>query len=339
MSGVLVKGGSALEGAGSVRAVALDKTGTLTRGEPAVTDVLPYDGATTDSVLRSAAAVERRSGHPLGRAIVRAAQDRGLPLSEAGDVRAVIGKGVTGLLDGVTVAVGSVELLRELGVVASALVHDALMGLQRTGKTSVIVAVDRQVVGIIGLADAPRPTAKSALDQLKRIGIHRLVMLTGDTARVAHAIAATLGVGEVRADLLPHEKVDAVKAIVARDGKVAMVGDGVNDAPALAAATVGIAIGAGGTDAALETADIALMADDLGKLSYAIGLGRATRAVTRQNLAISLGVIAVLVLTTVAGIVTLPAAVVLHEGSTLLVVANGLRLLAYTGPAVPAPRR
>jgi Cd2+/Zn2+-exporting ATPase len=335
MGGVLVKGGSALEDAGGVRAVALDKTGTLTTGEPAVTDVLPHGDATQDAVLQNAAAVERRSGHPLGRAIVQAAEDRGLRLSEAHDVRAVVGKGVTGSVDGANVAVGSVELFGELGLPVPAVVRDTLGSFQRAGKTSVIVAVAEQIQGVIALADTPRPTARGALDRLRQIGVRRFVMLTGDNARVAQAIAAALGVDEVRAGLLPHEKVDAVKALVARDGKVAMVGDGVNDAPALAAATVGIAVGAGGTDAALETADIALMADDLEKLSYAIGLGRATRAVTRQNVAIALGVIALLVLTTVVGAITLPAAVVLHEGSTLLVVANGLRLLTYTGPGGP----
>lgn len=330
MSGILVKGGTALEDAGTVRVIALDKTGTLTMGEPKVTDILPR-GVSEEALLREAAAVERRSEHPLARAIVEAADARGIAVPEPQDVRAIVGKGVTGTVEGADVAIGTVELFDEPGVGVPADVREEIARLQDAGKTAVIAGRSGQILGVIALADVPRASARKALEHLKQVGIRHLVMLTGDNARVGKAIAAGLGVDEVRAELLPEEKVEAVKALVARYGKVAMVGDGVNDAPALAAAAVGIAMGASGTDVALETADIALMADDLGKLPYAIGLSRAARRVIRQNLGISLGVIALLVLTTVVGVMTLPVAVFLHEGSTLLVVMNGLRLLAYRG--------
>jgi len=328
MSGVLVKGGGHLEEAGAVRVIALDKTGTVTLGEPRVTDLSAF-GVSEDDVLRIAAAVEHRSEHPLGRAIAETARVRGVEASEAGDVRAVTGKGITGVVDGVPVAVGTRDLFDELGIPVTAEAWRVVTAMQEAGQTAVLVSRDRRTIGAIALADAPRPSARAAMDQLKRAGIRRLVMLTGDAPRAARAMGDALGMDEIRAQLLPDEKVQVVKTLLARDGKVAMVGDGVNDGPALAAASVGIAIGASATDVALETADIALMTDNLKMLPYVIGLSRAARRVIRQNLALSLGVIALLVVTTVVGIMTLPVAVFLHEGSTLLVVANGLRLLGY----------
>lgn len=334
LSGVLIKGGGHLEEAGAVRVVALDKTGTVTLGEPRVTGLSAFGVPETD-VLRLAAAVERRSEHPLGRAIVETAQARGVASPEAVEVRVVMGKGITGQVDGATVAVGTRELFDDLRI---SLPGDALRvvgEMQQAGQTAVLVSQDRRIVGAIALADAPRPSARVAMERLKRAGIQRLVMLTGDAPQVAQAIGGALGMDEIRAQLLPEEKVDVVKALMARDGKVAMVGDGVNDGPALAAASVGIAIGASATDVALETADIALMTDNLEKLPYVIGLSRAARRIIRQNLALSLGVIGFLVMTTVVGVMTLPVAVFLHEGSTLLVVSNGLRLLAYRDRAQP----
>ncbi len=328
MHGILVKGGTHLEEAGAVRIVALDKTGTLTLGEPKVTDVLPRD-VPEEELLRTAAAVERRSGHPLARAVAEFVAERGIAVPEATDVREVPGKGVVGTVEGTAVAIGTPDLFEELGSPVPAEVRDRLSALQAAGRTAVLVVRREEVIGIIALADAPRASAREAIARLKALGVRRMVMLTGDNPRVGEAIGAALDIDEVQAGLLPEEKVEAVKALRARDGKVAMVGDGVNDAPALAAASVSIAMGAGGTDVALETADIALMADDLGKLPIAVGLSRAARRIIRQNLALSLGVIGLLVLTTVAGVMTLPIAVFLHEGSTLLVVANGLRLLAY----------
>ena len=259
-------------------------------------------------------------------------------MPDAQAVRAIAGKGVTGRVDGTDVLIGTAAFLEERGISLSPEARRDAAAFQTAGKTSVLVAQDAQVIGVIAFADVPRPAARAALERVKRAGIRRIVMLTGDHQRVAEAIGAGLGVDEVRAELLPEEKVDVVKDLLSRNGKVAMVGDGVNDGPALATATVGIAMGVSGTDVALETADIVLMADDLGRLPYLIGLGRAARRVVRQNLALSLGVIALLVLTTVAGVMTLPVAVFLHEGSTLLVVMNGLRLLAYGGRQPVAAR-
>ncbi|MDR5695063.1 MAG: cation-translocating P-type ATPase [Armatimonadota bacterium] len=328
MSGVLVKGGTHLEEAGAIDVVALDKTGTLTLGEPKVVEVVSY-GVREEEVLRVAAAVEWRSHHPLARAIVAATQERGLEISPAHDVQVVAGKGILGVVGGSPVAIGTAELIEGLGINLPARVLADIAQLQDSGKIAVIVLWGRQVLGIIGLADQPRTRAREALDRLREFGVRRLVILTGDSPKVAEPIGATLGVDEIRAGLLPEEKVKAVKELLAREGRVAMVGDGVNDGPALAVATLGIVMGASGAEVALESADIALMDDDLGKLSYVIGLGRATRRVILQNLALALGVIVLLVLTTVPGVLTLPAAVFLHEGSTVLVALNGLRLLAY----------
>ena len=330
MQGVLVKGGTALEEAGTVRVVALDKTGTLTLGEPKVTDVHPRN-TTEEDLLRVAAAVERRSDHPLAAAIVEFAGQRGVQIPEASEVREIPGKGIVGVVDFADVAIGTLDLFDELRSAVPPEVREQVRRLQSASRTAVLVTRGGEIIGVIALADSPRASAREALGRLKQLGVRHLIVLTGDNARAAEAIGADLGVDEIQAELLPEEKVGVVKTLLARNGKVAMVGDGVNDGPALAAATVGIAMGASGTDVALETADIALMTDDLGRLPLAIGLSRATRRVIRQNLALSLGVIAVLVLTTVAGVMTLPVAVFLHEGSTLLVVANGLRLLTYRG--------
>ena len=328
MTGVLVKGGTALEEAGTVRVMALDKTGTLTLGEPQVTDVVAF-GTPEDDILRIAASVESRSEHALGRAIVQAARDRSLDFPTATDVRAVPGKGIVGAVNGTQVAIGTIELFQERGISLPQEARGAMERLQQAGKTAVVLARQGQVVGLIAMADAPRKEARSALDRLKRLGLKRLIMLTGDNAVAAQAIGSGLGIDEVQADLLPHEKTEAVKALRAKYGEIVMVGDGVNDAPALAAATVGIAMGASGTDVALETADIALMTDNLGHLPYALGLSRATRRVVLQNLTVSLTVIGLLVITSLIGFMTLPLAVSLHEGSTLLVTLNGLRLLTY----------
>ena len=338
MSGVLVKGGTHLEEIGAIQVIALDKTGTLTLGEPEVIEVLPYRGG-EESVLRVAAAVERRSDHPLARAIVKATQERGLKVPEARDVRIVAGKGVVGVVDSSPVAIGTTELMTELGLFLPAQVHADVTRIRDAGRTPVIVAQGGEVVGILGFADRPRAAAKEALGRLRQLGVRRLVVLTGDNPRVAESIGASLGVDEVKAGLLPEEKVGIVKELLEKEGKVAMVGDGVNDGPALAAATLGIVMGASGADVALEAADIALMDDDLGKLPYILGLGRATRRVILQNMILSLGVIALLVLTTVAGTITLPVAVSLHEGSTVLVALNGLRLLAYRGSVKPPDSR
>ncbi|MBZ0070129.1 MAG: cadmium-translocating P-type ATPase [Gammaproteobacteria bacterium] len=324
--GVLVKGGAHLENLGTLRAIAFDKTGTITRGEPVVTDIVPFD-VEENALLETAAAVESRSGHPLAKAIVKAAQARDLRWPDAGDLESVTGKGVRAPLNGETVAIGNLKLFRDETVPAD--VRTAVTRLEAEGKTTMVVQAGERFLGVVALADTPRDDARAMLDRLRALGIRKTIMLTGDNERVGQAIGNAVGLDEVRAGLLPEDKVSAVDELLRRHGQVAMVGDGVNDAPALARATVGIAMGGAGTDVALETADVALMADDLNTLPFAVGLSRAARRIIRQNLWLSLGVVAVLIPATLTGLAGIGPAVIIHEGSTLVVVFNALRLLGY----------
>jgi Cd2+/Zn2+-exporting ATPase len=327
--GVLVKGGAHLENLGTLRAMAFDKTGTLTRGVPEVQDVIPFDGTSPDELLRVAAAVERRSQHPLAEAVVRRAEAEGLGLPEAGELQSITGRGIRAALNGESVEVGNLRLWDEKGVEVPPALSREVMELQAGGRSTMLVRYGSRWLGALGVADQPREGVARVLDRLRALGLKPLVMLTGDNRGVGQAIARQVGADEVRAELLPEAKVTAVRELLATHGRVAMVGDGVNDAPALAHATVGIAMGGAGTAAALETADVALMGDDLAKLPFAVGLSRRARAVIRQNLYLSLGVIALLILATTTGVFGIGPAVVVHEGSTLVVVANALRLLAY----------
>ncbi|MGH7408665.1 MAG: heavy metal translocating P-type ATPase [Candidatus Methylomirabilales bacterium] len=330
--GVLFKGGAYLEALGRVRAVALDKTGTITRGVPVVTDILPADGSTPEEVLTLAAAVEGRSEHLLGQAVVTEARRRGIVPAEAADLQAIVGRGVVARVDGRVVAVGSQAFLGEREIPVPAALRAAAERLQVGGKTVIFVA-DGAARGLIAVADQIRPEAAAVIRQLKSLGIATTVMLTGDNPRVAAAVAAAAGVEEVHAELLPEAKAEVVLALRRQHRDVAMVGDGVNDAPALARASVGVAMGAAGSDVALETADVVLMGDDLSKLPYALALSQQTRRIIWQNLGLSAVIIVSLVLSAVLGIISLPVGVVGHEGNTLLVVANGLRLLRFR----PAP--
>jgi Cd2+/Zn2+-exporting ATPase len=335
-NGVLIKGGVHLENLGAIDALAFDKTGTITRGQPEVTDVIVTDDGhlPPDGLLSLAAAVESRSSHPLAQAIVRAAGVRGLSTPDTGDVEVVSGRGVRSTLSGHPVLIGNCSLFEDEDIRVPPQLQAIVESLERESKTTMLVygpARDERVrfLGAIALADTPRQTATTALRELKSLGIRKTVMLTGDNERVAAVIAQRLGLSHYRANLLPEQKVEAIKSLTAEYGRVAMVGDGVNDAPALAQATVGIAMGGAGTDVALETADVALMADDLSKLPFAIGLGRATHKVIYQNLGIALGVILLLIGLSVTGLAGLTLAVILHEGSTLVVVANAMRLLRF----------
>jgi len=324
--GILFKGGVTLEQAAAVRVVALDKTGTLTEGKPRVTDVLALDQEDGAAVLGLAAAVEVRSEHHLGKAVVEAAGERGLPVVPAEEIETFPGRGICGVVQGRRVWVGNQGLMRETGVGFDGVVLSRIQALESQGKTVVVVGAERPL-GLIAVADTVRPAARRVVEELRRQGITHLVMLTGDNARVANAVAAEIGISEWRAGLLPEQKVAAVRELVATRGPVAMVGDGVNDAPALAAATVGVTMGGAATDVALETADVVLMADDLTKLPRALELSRRCRRVVLQNLGFAGLVILGLVTSTLIGWMTLPVGVVGHEGSTLLVVLNGLRLL------------
>ncbi|MCC7021341.1 MAG: cadmium-translocating P-type ATPase, partial [Thermomicrobiales bacterium] len=326
-NGILFKGSAYLEDIGQTRTIAFDKTGTLTYGRPALTDVVSLgNGWSEERVLRLAASAEHFSEHHMATAIVRGAGERGIPLEEAEAFRALPGKGIAAEADGNEVLVGNAMLFAEFGVPIPSEAEAVANRLRDEGKTAVF-AGDRQAVrGLVAVADTLRPSARSVVQALRESGVGRIVVLTGDNQRVADAICAELGVDEVYADLLPHEKLRIIEELK-REGPVTMVGDGVNDAPALATASIGVAMGGAGTDVALETADVVLMADDLSKLPYAIDLSRRTRRIIRQNLTFSLAVIATLVTATLTRGIPLPLGVVGHEGSTVIVVLNGLRLL------------
>jgi Cd2+/Zn2+-exporting ATPase len=331
--GVLIKGGAHLENLGRVRAIAFDKTGTLTRGRPELTDVVVLDAGMSEiEVLSLAAAVERHSSHPLAQAIVAAAQAREAREMDAEDLLQVPAAGVTAKVEGRKVAVGKLSLVDSrvaASPVGAPAARSAIERLAADGKTTVAVIVDDEPRAVLGLADLPRGSARDTLARLHRLGVEKTIMLTGDHAPVAAAVARQLDVDEQYADLLPEDKLGQIKALCDKYGFVAMVGDGVNDAPAMAAATVGIAMGGAGTDVALETADVALMADDLAKLPEAIGLSRFSRRIISQNLVIALGVIGVLAPVAALGYAKLGLAVLFHEGSTVVVVLNSLRLLVY----------
>lgn len=327
--GVLIKGGAHLEALGSVRAIAFDKTGTLTVGKPEVTDLRPMTGVTESELLRITAAVERRSQHPLAAAVVRRAEADGIDAVNAEDVQSVTARGVRSNVEGKVVEIGSLRMFEADADAIPTELTDVVNQLQLRGRSVMVVRYDGQWLGVIGLADAPRPSARQTLNRLRELGVETLVMLTGDNAGVARAVGSEIGVDQIKAGLLPEDKVAAMQELLAVHGQVVMVGDGVNDAPALANATVGIAMGGAGTAAALETADVALMGDDLSRLPFAIGLSRSARRIIHQNLAIALGTIVLLAIATTLGFAKIGPAVVFHEGSTLVVIFNSLRLLAY----------
>ena len=331
--GVLIKGGLHLENLGGVTAIAMDKTGTLTEGKPKVTDVTPFDGTTDDELLRLTSVVERQSSHPLALAIVRAAEERKLDLTaEASEIRNVVGKGIASTIDGREIAIGKPELFADSGTAVPSEILQKLDKLQSQGRSTVTVRFGDKYLGIIGLMDTPRESAKGIIDRLHELGVDTIIMLSGDNQRVADAVARAIGIDEARGNLLPEQKVEVIKELAATR-KVAMLGDGVNDAPALAHATVGIAMGASGSDVALETADVALMADDLSKLPFAVGLSRKASSIIKQNMFASLGMVVFLIPATLFGFAGIGLAVALHEGSTIAVVINALRLLAYEDKA------
>lgn len=327
--GVLIKGGMYVEELAKIEVVALDKTGTITRGKPQVTDVVPTDSGTmkTEQILTLAAGIEGRSEHPLARAVVQYATTQGIVPAEISSFRAFSGAGAQATWRGKQVYIGSPALFQEkLGVNLEALSAE-IVRLQAEGKTVVLLGEETAVYGLIAIRDNIRDNARQAIENLHKAGIKKVVMLTGDNERTAQAIAREAGVDEFYADLKPEDKVTKVRELAVRYGHVAMVGDGVNDAPALAEATVGVAMGAAGTDVALETADVALMADDLEKLVYALKLAKRNQSVVNQNLALSAIVIGALVVGAVAGWFTLPIAVLGHEISEFVVIGSGLRML------------
>ncbi len=326
-NGVLIKGGVYVEELAKVKVVALDKTGTITKGKPEVTAVLSFDRTLSqESWLAAVAGLESRSEHPLARAILRYAQAQGIRPAEVADFQALAGAGAKAMWDSKTIYVGSPALFQDLGHVLDG-VAETIQRLQDEGNTVILAGDETSVWGVIAIRDAIRENAAAAIAQLHELGIRPVVMLTGDNERTARAIAREAGVDAYYAELLPEDKVAKVRELSQQVGHVAMVGDGVNDAPALAEATVGVAMGAAGTDVALETADVALMADDLEKLVYALQLARRNQRVVSQNIALSAVVISVLVIGAVTGALTLPLAVLGHEISEFIVIASGLRML------------
>ncbi|HWR42840.1 heavy metal translocating P-type ATPase [Sporomusa sp.] len=325
-NGVLIKGGVYLEEMGSLSAIAFDKTGTLTKGEPVVTDIVPVDGTSQAGLLQLAANLEARSEHPLAVAIVKAAQAEKMTITPVEDFTAITGRGAQGTINGQTVYIGNPRLFNELGI-SLAPVTEQVERLQSEGKTAMIAGTKEKFLGLIAVADEVRDTSAAAIKALKTAGIQHTIMLTGDNTATAKAMAARVGIDEYRAELLPQDKVTAVQELLGKYGKVAMIGDGINDAPALALSTVGIAMGGAGTDTALETADIALMADDLSKLPFTIRLSQKTLNIIRQNIGFSLFIKAVAVLAVFPGWLTLWLAILADMGASIIVTLNSLRLI------------
>ena len=331
-NGVLIKGGVHVETPSRLRAIALDKTGTLTRGEPEVTEVVAMNGHSHDELVSRAAALEAHSDHPLARAIVSYAESRSIAIEPADEFRAVHGKGGVGRFNGREYWLGSHRYLEERAQETPE-VHERVEAMSRAGSTVVVVGTDDHVCGFIALADSVRSEAAEAVARMRSAGIEHVIMLTGDNRGTAEAIARQINIDEVKAELLPADKVAAVEELVRRYQSVGMIGDGVNDAPAMGRATLGIAMGAAGTDAAVEAGDVALMSDDLLKLPWLIRHSRRTLAIIRQNVTVSLGVKAVFVILTFAGHASLWAAIAADMGVSLLVIANALRLLNTGRPA------
>ncbi len=323
--GIMIKGGAALEEVGRVRAVALDKTGTLTVGHPKVLDVIPLNGFAPERVLTLAAAVEAQSEHPLARAVVRAARHRELEIPPAHGFTAVPGQGGFATVHGEEVYVGSPRLFADLSASAAAI--ETIADLEMQGRTVILVGTAQHAFGALALADPLRPGTAEAIRALRQVGIAHVAVLTGDNRRAAERIATAIDADTLRAEVLPAQKLQAVRNLRDAFGTLAMVGDGVNDAPALAAANVGIAMGAAGSDVALETADVALLSDDLAKLPYLVQLGRKALSVIRQNIGIALGLKLLAIAAVFPGWLTLWLAVLGDMGATVLVTLNGMRLL------------
>lgn len=329
--GVLIKGGAPLEALGRLDSIAFDKTGTLTSGEPKLVEITPVAGVTETELLRVAGAVELLSDHPLAEAIVEYVREKvGDVSGRATGFKSITGRGVSAILDGEKVYIGKLALFDEVdGSLMPQELSAQVQSMSARGRSTMVVRRGETYLGAIGLMDTPRAVARKVISRLREIGVTRMMMISGDNQRVADAVAREVGLDFAFGDLMPEDKVEKIRKLKEAGG-VAMVGDGVNDAPAMANATVGIAMGAAGSDVALETADVALMADDLETLPFAVGLSRATSRIIRQNLWVSLGIVAILIPATLLGLGIGPA-VMIHEGSTVVVVVNALRLLAF-GP-------
>lgn len=323
-NGVLIKGGAHLERAGSIDVVAFDKTGTLTMGRPVVVEVVNFSGEGTEKILEVAAAAEQMSEHPVAVAIHKYAAEKGIGLPKADEFQALPGRGVRAVIDGVQYFVGNVRLFNELGSEFTG--SYSLEEIEKEGKTLVLVGTEKKVKGLVVVADTLRPNSKEAVDGLWRTGIKKVIMLTGDNNGTAKAVAKNLNISDYEAELLPEDKLTKIKNFMHDYGQVAMVGDGINDAPAMAAASVGIAMGGAGTDSAMEAADIVLMSDDITKVPFTIRLSRKGLRIIKENIAISLAIKFVFIVLTLLGMSNLWMAVFADTGAALIVIANGMRL-------------
>ncbi|WP_178988317.1 heavy metal translocating P-type ATPase [Winogradskyella schleiferi] len=331
-NGVLIKGGKALEDLGEITTIAFDKTGTLTEGKPKLTNLIPLGDLGESDLAQLVVDVESLSNHPLAKAITN---DLKLKYNlesqhKASNVNAVQGKGINAFYADDRVFIGNIKLMEDSRIKVDDTIRPKMDQLLKNGHTVMLVAYKTKIVGLISVMDLPRKTAASTLKRLKEIGIKYMIMLTGDHQNVGDAIAKQIGLTEAKGNLLPEDKVSAIKQLIKRDKKIAMVGDGVNDAPAMALSTVSVAMGAAGSDVALETADVALMSDKIENLPFVIGLSRASKRIIKQNIFISLGVVVLLVPVTILGLTNIGVAVAFHEGSTIVVVLNALRLLRYS---------
>ncbi len=329
-NGVLVKGGAYLEAPARLKAIAFDKTGTITFGEPAVKQVIPVGNHSENGLLANAAALEAHSTHPLARAIIRHVESRGIRATVADNFTILPGQGAEGSIGGKTYWIGSHRML-ERWQRESPVFHDAISRLEEAGNSLMVMWCDDHVCGLVSVADQVRPEASEAVARLKALGLEKVVMISGDNHKTVELIARAVGIDEFHSELLPEDKVRLVSELKTKFGGIAMVGDGINDAPALAAATVGIAMGAMGSDAAIETADIALMSDDLSKIPWLIRHSRKTMAVIRQNVFFALLVKSLFIGMAAAGVATLWEAIAADMGASLLVIFNGLRMLRITG--------
>ncbi|MFM7882826.1 MAG: heavy metal translocating P-type ATPase, partial [Microcystis panniformis] len=325
--GILFKNGARLEMIGRIRAIAFDKTGTLTLGKLQVVEIIPIHAVSENEVLAVAASLESCSEHPIGSAITATAIERGINFFSANQVQAVSGRGITGKIADKSVSVGNFAYIRDHITDLDQNILAMRERLQKEGKTLVWVVQENQIIGAIAVADTLRESAVNLVEQLKKIGIEHIVLITGDNQQSADKVAEKLGIEEVYADLLPEDKLTVIQNLQKKYHTVAMVGDGINDAPALAMANVGIAMGKAGSDVALETADIILMSDNLAKIPSAINLGRRANRIVKQNITFALAFIGILLIANFVGDITLPLGVIGHEGSTVLVTLSGLRLL------------
>jgi Cd2+/Zn2+-exporting ATPase len=325
-NGILVRGGPSLEEIGKVDIVIVDKTGTLTKGSPAVVEVKALDGRSIEEIVELAAVAEKFSEHAIARAILEKAEDVGLNVEDPDDFEVLIGRGVVTKLGDKRIAVGNIRLLKEDNIVLEEPLKDYLTNQEANGRTSVFVTVDSELAGIISVADTLREDVASSINEMRRNGVKKVVMLTGDNRYIAEMISKQASIDETRAELLPEEKVEYIKSYQSQGHKVAMIGDGINDAPALTAADVGIAMGIAGTDVTIETAGIVLTTDDLSKVSKIIRLSRKTLNVIKQNVVFALAVNVLGILLSTQGVITPVAASIIHESSALIVVFNSLRL-------------